>query len=271
MSGLLSGDFSQIEARALVTWAGQRDMVEAFKLKKDPYKLMAARIYGKPVELITKDERFMGKQAVLGAGYQVGKFGFKNMLRVTYNVDVTEEEAERIVFAYRDANRKVVALWAAVERLAKHVVSTQAQTLKSASDVPLISMRMVKKWLVMRLPTGRCLWYYEPEIVQGERGPKIVYWGRDIKKGGKWSRVDTYGGKLVENGTQAMARDVMAEAMLRLEEAGFPVVLTVHDEIVCTEGAERMDEFEQIMRESPKWWPSLPLDVEVQHTMRYQK
>jgi DNA polymerase len=270
-TGLLSGDFSQIEARALVTWAGQRDMVEAFKLKKDPYKLMAARIYGKPVETINKDERFMGKQSVLGAGYQVGKFGFMNMLRVQYNVLVSEEESERIVYAYRDANKKVVALWAAVERLAKHVVSTQAQTWKAATDVPLIAMRMHRKWLVMRLPTGRCLWYYEPEIVEGERGPKIVYWGRDIKKGGKWARVDTYGGKLVENGTQAMARDVMAEAMLRLEDAGFLVVLTVHDEAVAPAPASRIEEFKSILLVQPKWWPELPLDVEVQHTTRYQK
>jgi DNA polymerase len=95
-------------------------------------------------------------------------------------------------------------------------------------------MRMVKNWLVVRLPSGRCLWYFEPELVnEGERFNRIYYWGRDIKKGGRWDRVETYGGKLVENITQAMARDVMAEAMLRLDEAGFNVNLTVHDEIVA--------------------------------------
>jgi DNA polymerase len=273
--GLLSGDFSQIEARTLVSWAGQEDMVMAFRQKKDPYKLMAARIYGKPIESINKDERFMGKQSVLGAGYGVGRFGFASMLKTQYDVVVDDSEggeADRIVQAYRTSNRKVVSLWYAVERLAKQTLLEQPQKLISATDVPRIGMRMVKNWLVVRLPSGRCLWYFEPELVnEGERFNRIYYWGRDIKKGGRWDRVETYGGKLVENITQAIARDVMAEAMLRLDEAGFNVNLTVHDEIVAPGQASHLDEFKSIMLQPPKWWMDLPLDVEVQHKTRYQK
>lgn len=289
--GLLSGDFAQIEARALVTWAGQTDMVDAFKRKQDPYKMMAARIYVKPVAQVSKDERFMGKQSVLGAGYGVGRFGFQSMLKVQYDVDVTEEEAARIVTAYREANPKVKALWGAVERLAKQTLLEKPQNLICASDVPMIAMRMVRKWLVVRLPSGRCLWYFEPELATeniweedepapGEFLPKkrlvgqrtrIMYWGRDIKLGGRWARVKTYGGKLVENITQAMARDVMADAMLRLNDAGFKVTMTVHDEIVAPGPAARMEEFDRVMREPPMWWKDLPLDVEVQHKRRYQK
>jgi DNA polymerase len=100
---------------------------------------------------------------------------------------------------------------------------------------------------------------------------RILYEGRDIKRGGRWGTVDTYGGKLVENVTQAISRDVMADAMLRLDEAGFDVNMTVHDEIVAPGPAERLDEFETIMRQPPTWWPDLPMDVEVQHKRRYQK
>lgn len=269
--GLLSGDFSQIEARSLVTWAGQKNMVEAFRQKKDPYKMMAASIYGKPLETINKDERFMGKQSVLGAGYGVGKGGFLSMLKTQYDVVIPESEAERIVHAYRTANPKVKALWYAVERLAKQTLLEQPQNLICATDVPLIAMRMVKNWLVIRLPSGRCLWYHEPELVGEGWNARILYWGRDIKRGGRWARVETYGGKLVENVTQAMARDVMADAMLRLDAAGFNTVLTVHDEIVAPGPASELARFEAIMREPPAWWKELPLDVEVQHTRRYQK
>jgi DNA polymerase len=272
--GLLSGDFSQIEARALVTWARQTDMVEAFRQKKDPYKLMASRIYGIPIEQVNEDQRFMGKQSVLGAGYGVGRFGFANMLWTIYDVIISAEEggeADRIVQAYRTSNRRVVELWYAVERLAKQTVLEQPQKLICSTDVPLIAMRMVKKWLVIRLPSGRCLWYFEPELVTEGGRSRIYYWGRNIKQGGRWDRVETYGGKLVENVTQAMARDVMADAMLQLDAAGFNVSLTVHDEIVAPGPASRLDEFEAVMRLPPTWWKDLPLDVKVQHKRRYQK
>jgi DNA polymerase bacteriophage-type len=270
-TGLLSGDYSQIEARVLVAWAGQTDMVEAFRQKRDPYKLMAARIYNKSIESINKDERFMGKQSVLGAGYGVGKHGFLNMLKEIYDIDITEEESERIVYAYRTSNQRVVNLWYAVERLAKQTLLEQPQRLICATDVPRIAMRMVDKWLVIRLPSGRCLWYFEPELVRDGGRSRIIYWGRNIRKGGRWDRVETYGGKLVENCTQAIARDVMADGMLRLDERDFNVNMTVHDEVVAPGPASRLEEFESIMRVPPAWWPELPLDVEVQHKRRYQK
>lgn len=273
--GLLSGDFSQIEARVLVAWARQENMVAAFRDKKDPYKIMAARIYSKDPEHVNKDERFMGKQSVLGAGYGVGKFGFQSMLKTIYDVDVSDEEAERIVMAYREANPRVRALWYAVERLAKQVLLTKPPHFICASDVPLIAMRIAKvaggEWLVMRLPSGRCLWYYEPELVQDGGRSRIVYWGRDIKLGGRWARVETYGGKLVENATQAIARDVCADAMLRLSATGYRVALQVHDEVVAPGPAHKLDEYKSIMIQPPKWWPDLPVDVEAQHERRYQK
>jgi DNA polymerase len=270
--GLLMGDFSQIEARVLVAWAGQTDMVEAFRQKRDPYVLFASRIYGRTITKADTDERFMGKQGVLGCGYGVGKHGFRAMLKEIYDVDISEEESERIVYVYRTSNQRVVNLWYAVERLAKQTLLEQPQRMICSTDVPLIAMRMVDKWLVIRLPSGRCLWYFEPEL-QMDRGDRarIYYWGRNPKIGGRWDRVESYGGKLVENVTQAIARDVMADAMLRLEERNFPVQMTVHDEIIAPGPEERLPEFKSTMLQPPAWWLDLPIDVEVQHKRRYQK
>lgn len=269
--GLLSGDYSQIEARVLVCWARQEDTIEAFRQKKDAYKLMASRIYSKPMEQINSDERFMGKQGVLSCGFGVGKFGFQNNLKVQFDIEVTEEYADMVVKAYRAASPRVVALWDNVDKLAKRVLLERPTRFVTLPGVDKIHMRMYDKWLLMRLPSGRCLWYFEPELKMGERGLRIVYWGRDVKRGGMWTRVDTYGGKLVENGVQAMARDVMAEGMLRLDAAGFQVFMQVHDEVVAPGTEDQLEQFQALMQQRPTWWPDLPLDVEVQHETRYQK
>jgi DNA polymerase len=209
---------------------------------------------------------------VLGAGYGVGKKGFQANLKNDFDMELTEEEAERVVHAYRAANPRVVSLWYAVDRLAKQTILEQPQRLICSNEVPRIGMRMVRKWLVIRLPSGRCLWYFEPELLRDEDGRlRIVYWGRDVKLGGRWGRVDTYGGKLVENVTQAMARDVMAEALLRLVAAGFRPNMTIHDEIVAPGPASRLAEFEAVMLQPPAWWRDLPLAVDVKHKRRFQK
>jgi DNA polymerase len=272
---LLAGDFSQIEARVLAKVAGQLDLLEAFATKKDPYKLMAAYIYGKPLERISKDERFMGKQCILGCGYGLGRDGFIYMLKSIYDIDVTEQEADRIVKAYRSTNPKIVELWWELERLVKVAVLEQPQQFIKSPKVPGIGVRTFKSWLCLRLPSGRVLWYYEPTLEPSERGLQLFYWGRNPKYGGKWMRVKTYGGKLVENITQAIARDIMGEAMLRLASNGFPPLLTVHDEIVTAasepEDTRETAKFETLMRETPSWFPGIPLDVEVQWARRYQK
>lgn len=288
MMGLLSGDYSQIEARVLSSWAGQQDQVEGWRLRLDGYKRMAVRIYGVPEHLINSNQRFMGKQGVLSCGFQVGKFGFQNNLKVNFDIDMSLEECDRIVKAYRSASPKVVALWANVEKLAKKVVLERPKHFVTIEGVDKIHMRMHDKWLLMRLPSGRCLWYFEPELLTtiqyeervvpgqfltedipiGSR-QQIVYWGRDVKRGGMWCRVDTYGGKLVENGVQAMARDVMAEGMLRLEAAGFEVFMQVHDDIVAPGRKDQVEEFQGLMEVRPKWWQDLPLNVDAHWMKRY--
>lgn len=275
----LVGDFSQIEARCLAKLASQLDLLDDFKFKRDPYKAMAGRIYGKPVTGITKDERFMGKQAVLGCGYGLGPGGFIRMLSEIYGVVVTVQEAERIVGTYRGSNPKIVQLWWAVERLAKQCVLEDWRAFQTSSGTPGIACRMFehdssRRWLCVRIPSGRTLWYFDPKMRLQHERHELTYWGRNAAKGGKWEEVHTYGGKLVENITQATARDIMADAMRRLRGQGFDLRLTVHDEVIAYEHRcddSRLLQFKQVMEQPPIWWPDIPLEVDAQFTRRYQK
>lgn len=268
----MMGDFSQIEPRTGAKMAGQLDLLEAFRQKKDPYIGLASRIYNRPFELVTSDQRFMGKQGVLGCGYGLGPGGFIYMLKSIYDIDVTEQEATRIVYTYRQMNPQIVMFWRNLENLVKQAVLEQWQEFHTSPHCPGIGARVFKSWLCIRLPSGRVLWYFEPSLEPGEYGLELYYWGRNPKNGGHWERVKTYGGKLTENVVQATARDIMADAMLRLEEHGFSVRMTVHDEIVCREDQEsRLPEFEALMKEEPSWFRGIPLAVDCQLTRRYQK
>jgi DNA polymerase len=267
------GDFSQIEPRVGAKLAGQVSMLDRFRLKQDPYIALASVIYGVAAERVSKDQRFMGKQGVLGCGYGLGRHGFINMLKTIYDIEVSEEEAQKVVTAYREMNPQIVSFWYDLERLVKQAVLEQWQEFHTSPRCPGLATRTYKSWLCIRLPSGRILWYFEPELVPGERGFELHYWGRNPKYGGKWMRVKTYGGKLAENVTQATARDIMAEAMLRLTEVGFEVLMTVHDEIVCAAGPNSIDLelFEHVMRQEPEWFKGIPLNVDVQYAERYQK
>lgn len=275
----LMGDYSQIEPRVGAMLSRQTSLLEAFRNRKDPYISLASEIYSVPPDRVNTDQRFMGKQGVLGCGYGLGPDGFIGMLKTIYGIDVSEEEAKRIVFTYRRMNPDIVAFWYNLEYLVKQGVLEQWQSFHTSPNCPGIGVRMYKSWLVIRLPSGRCLWYFQPELVVGDRGLELHYWGRNPKYGGRWMRVKTYGGKLTENITQAVARDIMAEAMLRLEAHGYEVLMTVHDEIVCNAcpgGDPAKDvlpiaKFEEVMLQPPAWMREIPLAVDVQLTERYQK
>lgn len=269
------GDFSQIEPRVEAVLARQGSLIEAFRQKKDPYRGLASDIYGVHPDDVSPDQRFMGKQGILGCGYGLGALGFINMLKTIYDIEVSVQEAQRIVSIYREKHPQIVAFWYALERLVKQAVLEQWQEFKSSPQTPGLAARTYKSWLCIRLPSGRILWYFEPELVQGDRGLELHYWGRNPKFGGQWMRVKTYGGKLAENVTQATARDIMADAMQRLRMRGFKIVLTVHDEIVAEADREnfedRLKDFEFEMKREPSWFKGIPLAVDAQYAERYQK
>jgi DNA polymerase len=263
VGSFLVGDYAQIEARVLVWLAGQDDMLSAFAEGKDPYKQMAARIYHKPVEDVNKKERFMGKQAVLGAGYGLGHVGFRSMLDLTYDVQIGEQEAERIIKMYRAASPKVKRLWRQVENAFKAAWHNP----KIRTTVGPLKFGRYHDRMWVKLPSGRRIWYWGVDI----EGRDIHIFGRNQHKGGKWEQVKTYGGKLVENIVQAIARDIMAEAIRRLYRAGYPLVLTVHDEIVSEILKRPFEAFIALMEEPVEWAEGLPIKVDAFKAPRYRK
>lgn len=272
---LIVGDLSQIEARSLNWLAGQDDTVKLFATGGDPYCAMASVIYGKEITKKMKDERFMGKQAVLGAGYGLGAGGFQFMLDDTYDVQISEEFAETVVAAYRRASPRVVAFWSRLQDGFVHVVATKKERIRVTRNIwmgwsEIGGMRYA--WI--ELPSGRKLYYGDPRLVSTKRGPSVEYFGRDRFSGG-WCHVRTYGGKIAENVTQAFSRDVMAAGMLRLDAAGFALIGTVHDEAISEEdevGAEEKSKiFHDLMIASEPWNEGLPLDCEVFVSRRYRK
>jgi DNA polymerase len=255
-------DFAQIEARVLAWLAGEEWLLSTFRLKGDPYKLMASRIYGLPTEEITKDQRFMGKQVILGCGYQMGPPKFKTMLDETYDMVITEAFAEEVVGTYRQVHPKIVALWSTLQQGMIAAV-TERKTFRAGP----VATGIEGTSAFIHLPSGRKIFY--PRARMGPRG--IEYWGnsREVGSGG-WGMISGYGGKFVENITQAVARDVMAIAMLRLEAEGIKTVFTVHDEIVVDAGID-VSRFRDILLKVPKWAEGLPIEADIFTTERYRK
>jgi DNA polymerase len=183
-------------------------------------------------------------------------------------VDIDLPFAYRVISTYRAANGAITALWRRLGEAAKHVVMLKKADLAVTSNIRM-GYQLVGglHYLWIQIPSGRKLWYCEPEMV----GEGLEYWGRNPYKGGKWDRIRGYGGKFAENVTQALSRDLMADAMLRLEDAGFKLLLTVHDEIVAEAEEGLLLAFKQVMLSSPDWAKGLPVDAEVFQCARYHK
>ncbi len=265
--GLLVGDFAQIEARALAWLAGQHDVVQAFAKGEDLYCRMASRIYGREITKKDKPERTMGKVVVLGAGYGIGWEKFQTYLSDVWDIDVDEAFAMRVIGTYREANHRIAAWWRRLDDAFKFTVRHQKDRVQVDARVSMGTTEVGGlRYAWIQLPGGRRLWYAEPAMT--DKG--VEYWGRNIYKGGKWDRVGTWGGKLAENITQATARDVMADAMLRLDAAGFGLLLTVHDEVVAVDNGD-VAGYKSILMTPPGWASGLPIDVEIFQSRRYRK
>jgi DNA polymerase len=284
---LLVGDYAQIEARTLAWQAGQADLLAVFAKKEDPYSFMASRIYGRPIDKKSTDPslppgitpRFMGKQVVLGCGYGMGPDKFMSMLADVYDVDIDIAFAYRVVNTYRAVNRSITRFWDRLGEAARFVVTSKKAdvvvqawpAIRGSIAGPTIRMGMTEvgglPYLWIQIPSGRRLYYCEPAV----NGDNLEYWGRNPYAGGRWDRIHGYGGKFAENITQALSRDLMADAMLRLDAKGFNLVLTVHDEIVAEDDAGLLPAFKEIMLTLPKWAEGLPVDADVFSCGRYRK
>jgi DNA polymerase len=253
---LIDSDSSQIEARTLAWLAGQKDLVEAFEKGEDVYKIMAAKIYDKPEADITKDERFVGKTTILGCGYGMGAAKFKKQLKV-FNVDVTEGEAQGIIDTYRKSYPAIPKLW----RKAGGVLETIIGNLTEKFGRDDLLVAEGKKGIL--LPNGLYLRYPNLRTAKDADGmPEYVY---ETKKGKATAPNRIYGGKVVENVCQALARIIIGEQMLLIAKK-YKVVMTVHDAIGCVvpEGdvGVALENIQMCMLVRPNWALELPLNCE---------
>lgn len=260
---LLSADFSQIEARMCAWLAGEEQLLKQFADPNiDPYKEMAAVIYNCDVSEVDKDKRFLGKQAILSAQYGCGPNGFDYMLTSTYDVRLDPNLIELTISKYRRQNRKIVKFWYNVDRAFRSAI--QGREVKLGR---LEFRNPNKDEVTIKLPSGRLMYYYGASI----HGRDVYVYARKKGQSNKWGYTKTYGGKLVENITQAASRDVMYEAKYRVDKAGFHPNLSVHDEVVSEDEPERLPEYERIMKQVPVWAKGLPIDVECFAAERYRK
>lgn len=263
-------DFSSIEARVLAWLAKQDDLLDVFRKGDDVYKHAASGIYGVKIADVTKDQRQIGKVSILALGYQ-GSVGAFQSMAANYFVTVPDDQAKKIVKDWRRANKKIVNFWYRVDEAAIMAVLNPGEEYR----VNDIRFKKLKNFLYIKLPSGRLLSYYRPRIKPGKFGDQLWYWGMKSRDGGgtTWQLIDTYGGKLVENITQAVARDLLAEAMLRLEARGYSVVMHVHDEVVTEDDITfgSIEEMEEIVLACNDWAKDIPMGAEGFETKRYRK
>ena len=249
---LIDADSAQIEARVLAWLAGQEDHVQAFFNKDDVYKQMASRIYAKEVDEITKDERFVGKTTILGAGYGMGALKFQAQLK-TFGYDMDLDECRRVIQVYRETNWRISQFW----REAQYAIQNLANGSSMAFGVNGL-LEALGEESAIRLPSGLLMRYDDLYAEQGDKGPEYSY---KTRRG----RTRIYGGKVTENVCQAVARCIIGEQMLRISKR-YRVVLTVHDSVVSCVPEREVDEaqayVEACMRWVPSWANGLPIDCE---------
>ncbi len=267
---LYCGDFAGIEVRVLFWLAGHSLGLKAYRDGDDLYIELAAVIFGVPIEKVTKDQREIGKRAILGCGFGMGAPKFLDTC-IQFGAEIDADLAEKAVKSYRSKHKPVKTLWDNVHRAAVSAVENPGKRYATNKT----KWFMEGRYLYCELPSGRRLAYVEPRIEYkptpwGDRRPELSHmgWNQKIKK---WVREKTYGGKLTENVVQATARDLMRDAMFRSEDRGYEVLLTVHDEILSEKAGGSVEEFETLMAKTEPWATGLPVKVEAWSGKRYRK
>ena len=267
----IDADFSAIEARVISWLAGEQWRLEVFRTHGKIYEASASQMFGVPLEHIKKGRpeyalRQKGKVAELALGYQGSTGALINMGAL--DMGIPEEDLPDIVSRWREANKRIRDLWYSMDNAAIQVI-TQGGT------VGLNGLILSREYdynqgtdcMTITLPSGRKLYYVSPSIGQNQWDkPSIAYMGMD-QKTKRWKRIETYGGKLVENCVQAIARDCLADTIERLEAAGLPVIFHVHDEVVIdiapwADNDTMLDFVCSIMRTPISWAPDLPLNAD---------
>lgn len=269
-SRIIAADFSAIEARVLAWLSGETWRINVFNTHGKLYEASASKMFNVPLELIDKGHplRQKGKIAELALGYQGGKGALLSM--GAEKMGLKEHELDGIVSAWRNSNPSIVRLWRAVENSALSAVSDKRSVTLNYG----LEFVFEGGVLLIRLPSGRRLSYLNPRIELDKvfMKPYLTYEGT-LQATKQWGRLKTYGGKLVENIVQAIARDCLGEAMLRLDVKGYNIVMHVHDEIVfdVPYGFGSIDEIKSIMAGTIPWAPGLRLQADVFEGDYYRK
>lgn len=259
---LIAADYAAIEARVLNWLAKQWDVVQRFVdfdngVGEEPYMLMAHDIYED--DTLTKEEnpteRFVGKQTELGSGFGMGS-GRHNEQCKQYGIEIPFELSEKCIKKYRSSHKKVVSFWYGIERMVRNSITRRGTVFHRDN----ICAKTNKNFLMIKLVSGRVLYYYKPHF---DSENSIRFWGYDTQK----SRIVeqyTYGGKLVENIVQATARDILANALVTLEGTKYQSILHVHDEVVSLvrEGQGDVDEYCDMVATLPDWAKGCPTKAE---------
>ena len=255
---VINSDSSQIEARVLAWLAGQTDVTNQFRRNEDVYSIFASKVYGKPISKETPVERFVGKTCVLGLGYGTGAKKLQHTLATAnpVNVHLPEEECKRIVNLYRQENDRITDFWEECDFALKQMMGGKFDRRKLANGCITYSPDGV--WL----PNGLCIHYPNLRIEE----ERVTY---DSRRGA----VSIWGGAMTENIVQALARIVVGEQILKIREAGFRPVLTVHDSVVCAVRKEDIDDamvtITSIMSTAPDWAAGLPVACEAKYGESY--
>ena len=260
-------DFSAIEARVMGWLSGEEWVLDVFRGDGKLYEMTASRMFGIPMAEIGKGspERAKGKVASLACQYGGSTGALVSMGAL--DMGLTEDELPLLVAAWRKANPHMVQFWWDVDAAA-----IKAVTEKQRTKVGRIIFEYKSGILFITLPSGRKLSYVKPRMAVNRFGRDgLTYEG--ISENKKWSRIETYGPKLVENIVQGTARDLLAEAMLRVEKKGYPIVMHCHDEIIAEvpEGTGSVDEMCEVMAVQPEWAEGLPLRADGYQCNFYQK
>ena len=262
----ICADFSNVEGRVREWLAGDEVALDVYREGRDPYIVNAAQIYDVDYDAVTKEQRQVGKVAELELGYQCGIETYQEKC-AEYAVVLSHKEAERIINQWRQTHSMTMDLWYELDRCAK-------KALKNPGGIFVygrIAFMYDGYLLQMRIPSGRTLCYRSPEIdpmkINGRQREEIWY------RNNKGNRDKLYGGKLTENLTQAVARDLLANAIFNVEARGYLVVLHVHDELVTEvpEGFGSVEELCDLMCQLPPWADGLPMNAEGWRGKRYRK
>lgn len=271
---LVTSDLKNIEGRVLAWLSNETWKLDYFRdfdegKAADLYKVTYSRCFDVPLEDVTKEQRQSGKVAELACGYQGAVGAFSSMAMSLGIEDFPEEQIVRVVKAYRAANENIRTFWKDLEDACREAI------LNPGLEVHCRRVSFIKQgaWLRIKLPGGGSLSYARPKV--GDDGKTITYWGLNSYTR-RWEEIATYGGKLAENITQRVARDIIAYALPSVEAAGFLLVLTVHDEVI-TEAPDDPSYSVELLNSllcAARDWPGfdeLPLAAEGFEAYRYRK